>query len=561
MVQPSPPTLNDQQLKAVQHVGSHLLIIAGPGTGKTHTLAHRIQHLTAQLKSNEKVLAVTFTNKAAGELRERLEVLGVDLAHSVELGTFHAFALRLLRHYHRVLDFSLNFAIASPDEIASLAAQFWPQRSKAERKSVLRKIADWKASLSNESDDTDIISFSKFLREKQLVDFDDILRDAVLLLRSHPAVRVEVRALYRYILVDEYQDIDAVQEDLLKELVADGVRLTAIGDPNQAIYGFRGSDVRYFHSFAENFQPAEILELSKNYRSCSNLLEASGQVVEKGEPFHVPALTAEIYAKGLLKVHEAATDKAEAEYVAHSIEKLVGGTSHFSRDSGRVGRDGASCSFGDIAVLYRLNVQGRLMAQALERLGVPYQVSGNEALELSAGTRSALQRLPSQFDIREALIKLRPDDKALNDNWDAFLRLAEQAKDARDFLDVLALETPEDHFNFKVEKVALMTLHAAKGLEFPVVFIIGCEEGLLPLDLEFFSSDLEEERRLFYVGMTRAKEELCLVWARKRVLYGKSRELPPSRFLSDIQEGLKAYEAAREKRFRQDPERDQLKLF
>ena len=448
MALPNGPALNDQQLLAVRHEGSHLLIIAGPGTGKTRTLTHRIQHLTAQLNSNEKVLAVTFTNKAAGEMRERLEDLGVDLEKSVELGTFHAFALRLLRHYHRFLDFPLNFSIASPDEIAALAAQFWPQRSKAERKAVLRKIADWKASLSNEPDDSDIIAFRKLLREKQLVDFDDILRDAVLLLRSHPAVRTEIRKLYRHVLVDEYQDINSVQEALLKELVADGVLITAIGDPNQAIYGFRGSDVAFFHSFDKIWPHAAKLELSKNYRSCSNLLEASGQVVEKGQAFHVPALTAEIYAKGLLKVREAATDKAEAEYVAHTIEKLVGGTSHFSRDSGRVGREGAQRSFGDIAVLYRLNVQGRLMAQALQRLGVPYQVSGDEALDLSVGTRSALQRLPAQFDLCEALKKLRPEDKALNDNWDAFLRLAEQAKDARDFLDVLSLETPEDHFNF-----------------------------------------------------------------------------------------------------------------
>jgi superfamily I DNA/RNA helicase len=554
-------SLNDQQKAAVEAAGRHLLIIAGPGTGKTRTLTYRIQHLTKQLKANEKVLAVTFTNKAAGEMRERLEMLGVDLKKSVELGTFHAFALRLLRRYHRVLDFPLNFSIASPDEIAALAAQFWPRRSKAERKAVLRKIADWKASLSNEPDDSDIVAFRKLLREKQLVDFDDILRDAVLLLRGDHKVRAEVRALYRHVLVDEYQDINAMQEELLKELVGDGVGLTAIGDPNQAIYGFRGSDVSFFYSFEKIWPHVAKLELSKNYRSCANLLEASGQVVEKGPSFHVPALTAEIYVKGLLKVHEAATDKAEAEYVAHTIEKLVGGTSHFSRDSGRVGREGAERSFGDIAVLYRLNVQGRLLAQALQRLGVPYQVSGDEVLDLSAETRSALKRLPAQFDLCEALKKLRPEDKALNENWDAFLRLAQQSKDARDFLDVLSLETPEDHFNFKVERVALMTLHAAKGLEFPVVFIVGCEEGLLPLDLEFFASDLEEERRLFYVGMTRAKEELNLVRAKRRTLYGKTVELSPSRFLADIEESLKAYEAAREKKFRKDPERDQLKLF
>lgn len=553
--------LNEQQKAAVEHSGRHLLIIAGPGTGKTRTLTHRIQHLAAKLKTDEKILAVTFTNKAAGELHERLVALGVDLENKVELGTFHAFALRLLRRYKHLLDFPLSFSIASPDEVELLAGKFWPQRPKAERKALLRKISDWKSSLAPETDDGDIVGFRKFLRDNQLVDFEDILRDAVLLLRDHPEVRREVRALYRQVLVDEYQDINAVQEALLKELVGGEVLLTAIGDPNQAIYGFRGSDVGYFQSFEEHFQPATILELSRNYRSCSNLLEASGQVAEKGEAFPVPALTAEIYAKGLLKVHEAPTDKAEAEYVAHMIERLVGGTSNFSRDSGRVDGASASRSFGDIAVLYRLNIQGRQMAQALQRLGVPYQVSGEQALELGTSTRASLKRLPDGFDLCEALQKLKSDDKALAENWDAFLRLADRSGTAGDFLDALALATPEDRFEPKAEKINLMTLHAAKGLEFPVVFIIGCEDGILPLDLEFFLSDPAEERRLFYVGMTRAKEELYLVRARRRVLYGKSKEFPPSRFLSDIEEGLKAYEAASEKKFRKDPDRDQLKLF
>jgi DNA helicase II / ATP-dependent DNA helicase PcrA len=554
-------SLNDQQKAAVEETGRHLLIIAGPGTGKTRTLTERIQYLVGKLKSHEKILAVTFTNKAAGEMHERLVQLGVDLENKVELGTFHAFALRLLRRYKHLLEFPLNFSIASPDEIEALAGKFWPQRSKAERKALLKKISDWKSSLAAETDDGDVIGFRKFLRDNQLVDFEDILRDAVLLLREHPDVRQEVRSLYRHLLVDEYQDINAVQEALLKELVGSGVTLTVIGDPNQAIYGFRGSDVGYFQSFEEHFQPATILELSRNYRSCSNLLEASGQVVEKGRVFPVPALTAEIYAKGLLKVHEAPTDKAEAEYVAHTIEKLVGGTSHFSRDSGRVGREGATRSFGDIAVLYRLNIQGRNMAQALQRLGVPFQVSGDQTLELSPATRASLKRLPDGFALSEALQKLKADDKALADNWDAFLRLADRSKTAGDFLDALSLETPEDRFDPRAERINLMTLHAAKGLEFPVVFIIGCEDGILPLDLEFFLSDPDEERRLFYVGMTRAKEELYLVRARRRVLYGKSRELASSRFLSDIEEGLKAYEAAREKKFHRDPDRDQLKLF
>ena len=343
--------------------------------------------------------------------------------------------------------------------------------------------------------------------------------------------------------------------------LGDGVQLTAIGDPNQAIYGFRGSDVGFFYSFPKTFAPATVLELSRNYRSGQDLVAAGGQVITKGARFPVSELTAEIHAKGLLKVHATSTDKAEAEYVVHTIEKLVGGVSSFSRRSGRVGEDGGARSFKDIAVLYRLNAQGRLIAEALGRLGVPCQVSGDRALKLSTQTLAALKSSPAGHAPRETLESVRKKDAVLDAHWDHFAALATEAGTGAAFLDRLALETPEDCYAAKAEKVSLMTLHAAKGLEFPVVFIVGCEEGLVPLDLEFFISDVEEERRLFYVGMTRAKEELILVRAKKRVLYGKSVELAPSRFLADIDEALKACEIERARKVRHDPERDQMTLF
>lgn len=552
--------LNDQQLSAVRHEGAHLLIVAGPGTGKTKTLTERIHRLASSLKPSEKILAITFTNKAADEFTGRLANLKVspDVA---ETGTFHAFSLRLLRRYHARLNFPLTFSIASPDEIDLLAKDLWPERSQKERKALLRKISDWKAALLPETDDQDIRAFREMLRAKSLVDFDDILRDAVLLLRENADIRAEVRRTYRFVLVDEYQDVSAVQVVLLKELVGDGVQLTAIGDPNQAIYGFRGSDVRYFQSFEQDFAPASVLALSRNYRSGMDLVSAGGQVIGRGASFPVSPLTAEMNARGLLKVHACSTDKAEAEYVAHTIEKLVGGVSSFSRDSGRVGEEGGGRSFGDIAVLYRLNAQGRLIAEALNRLGVPCQVSGDKRLTLSSSTRAALKLSPAGDNVLDVLTALRPKDADLDENWDHFAGMAEGVQTVAEFLDRIALQTPEDRYLARAEKVSLMTLHASKGLEFPVVFIVGCEEGLVPLNLEFFSSDLEEERRLFYVGMTRAQEELYLVRCEKRVLYGKTHDARPSRFLSDIAESLKAYEQEKARKVRRDPERDQLKLF
>ena len=553
--------LNDEQLFAVRHEGTHLLIVAGPGTGKTTTITERIHHLTARLKPKEKILAITFTNKAAEEMTARLRILGVDLKTLVETGTFHAFSLHLLRRYHERLKFPLTFSIVSPDEVDVLAKDFWPDRSSQERRAILQKIADWKASLLPATDDPDVNAFRELMRERSLVDFDDILRDAVLLLREEADIRAEVQAQYPFIFVDEYQDVSAVQVALLKELVCPGGMLTAIGDPNQAIYGFRGSDVRYFHTFAEMFKPAMVLALSRNYRSGGDLVAAGGQVIEKGARFPVSPVTAEINAKGLLKVHACLTDKAEAESVAHMIERLVGGMSNFSRSSGRVQEGEGGRSFGDIAVLYRLNAQGRLIAEALERLGVPCQISGDHALKLSAQTRAALKVMPAGTRPLEALGALRQKDAELNENWDYFEAISRGVKTVAEFFDIIALQTPEDRYVAKAEKVSLMTLHAAKGLEFPVVFIVGCEEGLTPLNLEFFTSDLEEERRLFYVGMTRAKEELYLLRAHKRLLYGKTVELPVSRFLSDIEEALKAYEKEKTRNFRRDPERDQLKLF
>ncbi|MBF0569783.1 MAG: ATP-dependent helicase [Candidatus Omnitrophica bacterium] len=557
----APAALNVEQRSAVDHDGSHLLIVAGPGTGKTKTLTHRIQRLTQDLQPTEKILAITFTNKAADEMSRRLRELGVDLKSQVEVGTFHAFSLRLLRCYADRLKFPLTFSIVSPDEIETLAKDFWPERSRAERGRILKKIADWKATADTETADPQISAFRQMLRDKSLVDFDDILRDAVLLLRDEADIRAQVRRMYRFILVDEFQDVSAVQESLLRELVGDGVQLTAIGDPNQAIYGFRGSDVGFFHSFVRTFSLAKVLELSRNYRSCGNLLEATGQVIGKGARFPVSELIAEIHAKGLLKIHACVTDRAEAEYIAHSIEKIVGGTSNFSRNSGRVTEEAAVRSFADIAVLYRLNAQGRSIAEALSRLGVPYQVSGDKALKLSSETRAALKSSASAAGPLAALMALRKKDAALNEHWEYFQAIAKEAATVAEFLDVLALQTPEDCYLARAEKVSLMTLHAAKGLEFPVIFIVGCEEGLLPLDLEFFSSDLEEERRLFYVGMTRAREELYLVRAHRRLIYGQTAELAPSRFLADIEEELKAYEQEKARKFHRDPERDQMKLF
>ena len=492
--------LNPSQREAVMHEGGHLLITAGPGTGKTHTLVARIGRVAASLSGHAKVLAVTFTNKAAGELRDRLEARGVP-AGRYEATTFHSFALGILRRYRSLLKFPLDFSVITPEEVEALASSFWPGLTPKQRRGELKKVAQWKASLALSTEDPGILAFSKFLRGLGRVDFDDVLRDAVFLLRDAPDVRASVRAVYRHVMVDEYQDMNPIQEELLKCLAGDGVSVSAIGDPDQAIYGFRGSDAALFDRYPEVFSPCRVLALTDNYRSAKDILRAAGQVVARAAGTRRPAPTARVDAPGMIREYEAATDRTEAFYIAREIERLIGGTGVDARRSGRSGTEEAVHSFGDIAVLYRLNAQANALAEALAKAGIPFHVSGEKAV---------------------------PDGA-------------------------------EDIYTPRVEKVSLMTLHASKGLEFPVVFITGCEDDLLPLDLEAFAGDPQEERRLFYVGMTRAGSILYLTRAQQRSLYGELLTSVPSRFLADIAAELRDLRPAA--KLRRRPDQGQTKLF
>ncbi len=480
-----PTDLNESQWQAVCHQGSHLLITAGPGTGKTHTLTHRIARLIPSLKSNESILAITFTNKAARQMQDRLTALGVS-PYQLFIGTFHAFCLKLLRDYFGATALPKDFKVARPEDIKGFS------------KETLERISHMKSSQLAISPDEDYKAYQRYLRQEGLVDFDDILREALSLLEDEN-ITGELQRRYRYVFVDEYQDSNIVQNVLLKKLAREGVLLTAIGDANQSIYGFRGSRVELFHRFEEDFAPARILTLQENYRSAPSLLAASGQVMGGIQ------LLAQLKTQGKLVIHQAATDRAEADYVAHGIEKLIGGLDmNTSRKAAR--------SLGDIAILYRLNAQQYVLSQALEHLGIPYQVS---------------QKPPRGT--------VYSDEDALGQN--------------------------EEELEYTFEKVSLMTLHAAKGLEFPVVFIVGCEDHLLPLDFMGMKGDTEEERRLFYVGMTRAKEHLYLTYAKRRQLFGQTIIQNPSPYLADIAEELKAYEAAKRNSPKKDPDALQMKLF
>jgi uncharacterized protein (TIGR00375 family) len=605
---PAATELNQAQKAAVNHTGSHLLIIAGPGTGKTHTLVHRIARTVPLLKNGENILAITFTNKAAEEMRERIESrVGHNAEGAVFIGTFHRFCLGLLRAYPSKAEVPEKFTIATDRQRDVAAQKAFPGWPPSRRRDLLEQVSRSKASNFRESASPEAGQYNSALYESGLIDFDDILCAAVKLLAKNESVAHKVRSRYLYVFVDEYQDINDVQHELLKLLVQDGVSITAIGDPNQAIYGFRGSDVRFFDRFAESFPGAATMALSENYRAAPNLLEASGFVIAAESATVVPPVTAKLYHEGRLCIFEAATDNAEAEYIVHQIEKLVGGTSMFSHDSGRVGYgDGGERTFGDFAVLYRTNAQSRLITEAFERSSIPFQVSGEKPLSEYEIVRNVIAilkivsgghvepdeeaSLKKSMHIRKndpawngmismasqafqtsgvtaaldifftgpGFVELLNNEKGAKDLFDRLMRIARLHDNQQSFVDYIQLQQSDDTLEHRAEKVSLLTLHAAKGLEFPVVFIAGCEDGLVPLVREGKNFDPAEERRLFYVGMTRAKELLYLTGARRRTMYGKTLDARPSPFLADIKEELKTYERAMKKKAVKKAESEQM---
>jgi DNA helicase II / ATP-dependent DNA helicase PcrA len=610
--QPAAANLNKAQKAAVHHTGSHLLIISGPGTGKTHTLIHRIAKTVPLLSNGEKILAITFTNKAAEEMRQRVEsLLGPQAAEAVFTGTFHRFCLLLLRTYPAQAEVPENFTIATDRQRDAAVQKAFPGWPRSRRRELLDLVSKSKIFFSHQESSPDIELYNRSLHEDGLLDFDDLLCSTARLLSESEPVAREVRSAYPYVFVDEYQDINDVQHELLKLLVKGNVTITAIGDPNQAIYGFRGSDVRFFGKFGETFPGAATMTLSENYRAAPNLLEASGHVIAGGNSKKTPFITATLLHEGRLRIHEAATDSAEAEYLVHQIEKLVGGTSMFSQDSGRVDYgDSGRKTFGDCAVLYRTNVQSRLIVEALDRSGIPFQVSGEKPLSeydvvrnvitflmkasgkqvdpdsdasltktlcagkkdpawhvlvdeteqvlKDAGVKAAIGRFAAWPGVQELLKK----EKGTKELFERLMRIATLHNTLESFTDYIQLQQTEDLLEYQAEKVSLLTLHAAKGLEFPVVFIAGCEDGLVPLVREGKEFDPAEERRLFYVGMTRAKELLYLTGARRRTIYGKTIDTRPSPFISDIKEELKTYETALSKKpLKRKQDSEQLDLW
>ena len=576
--------LDPSQRKAAEITHGPLLIMAGPGTGKTRTLTHRIAHLVADRGvMASQCLAVTFTQRAARQMTERLATLLSDADDSVEVLTFHGLGLSILREYGHYVGLLPSFRVAGEGERVKLLADLLSESmTKAGRH--LRAISRTKrgnAPATTGPKAAEIYDrYQTALSDARLVDFDDLIRLAVEVLETQPEIRQAYQRRYPWVSIDEYQDIDPRQYRLVGLLVPTDGNICAIGDPDQAIYGFRGTDFRFFQSFREDFPTAQVVSLTRNYRSGKNIVDGAVQLIAPSTLVPDRALRALTPSAHRIVLHSAASARAEAEHVVHAIERMMGGVTFFSLDSGRVegAEDSPSASddtlsFSDFSALYRTDVQADALCEAFARSGMPYQRHSHDALidrptvqslltPMSEGPNSA----PLSRRLVDALDTLPDNDVPYAKQVVESLRpLADRCGTHLDrFQTALATTSDADLWDPRADRISLLTLHASKGLEFRVVFIVGCEDGLLPLRFGRSApatQEVEEERRLLFVGMTRARERLFLSHAQKRTWRRRPREMSVSPFLAAIDDKLLHRDATRISRRPAAPPQEQLTFF
>ena len=632
--------LNPEQRKAATHVDGPLLILAGAGSGKTATMTHRIAYLIEQGVSHYQILAVTFTNKAAGEMRERVEKL-VGRCPGMWIMTFHAMSLRILREHCERIGYQHNFVVYDTIDQKTLIktimkeqnidAKLYPQ---AYLSAAISKQKEHDVSpreyLETEADNfrSKVIgsvyrAYQEQLKRNNAMDFDDLLVNALHVLRDNPDILADYQHRFRYILVDEYQDTNHIQYEIIRLLAKARQNLCVVGDDDQCIYQWRGADISNILNFEKDFPQARVIKLEQNYRSYGNILAAAHSVIRNNRGRKAKKLWTDKEAGDKIVYRRCDSDKEEAYYIAQEIDLLKNGQR----------------TYDDFAILYRTNAQSRLFEDALKRRGIPYQIlSGfsfyerketkdmicymrlvvNPADDLALkrvinepkrgigavtlGKLEALARVHglslldilSQDEISYSLpakaqkavgemvriIRLCAQEKEnlrVSDIYDqllvksgylkaleaedtqeaasrienlmdfkSFIYDYEKEKEDTDekatleeFLEKVATNGDADKLEEGTGKVTLMTMHSAKGLEFPIVFLPGMEDGLFPghraLDNE---NGMEEERRLCYVGMTRAREKLFLTGAAYRVLYGHGEYTRESTFLRELDKSL-----------------------
>ena len=570
---PAFDNLNSEQFEAVQHVEGPSLIVAGPGTGKTKTLTSKIAWLVGNHHAQpEEILAITFTNKAAGELKERLAVLLKNTIKTggVQVATFHAFGLSILKEFYTEFNRDEKFILVDEnlkrEFIKSIAGI-----NLNEAKKLSTEISEIKKGSRPET--PFYKKYEKELQKLNAFDLDDLIEKPLELFSQNEEMAENFRKKFRYIFVDEYQDTNDTQYKLLRLLTPDSTsNLCVVGDANQSIYGFRGANASYIQKFTEDYPNAKVFRLTRSYRCSQTILTASSNVLNEKAGF-LEGLNEGVQ----ISISEQPSGAAEAEFIARQIVDLLGGVSFFSIDSSVAQGDKNETinSLSDLAILCRTRNQFEAITKALLDHHVPYQENGTvpffqqEPFQSFCDVLSAflLENFKSaapvfqlkkqtisklQFELVHGQLKktgLVPFLNFIRENhfsteifkpeeWNRFTHLAGEMKSVEQFVQFLKLGSGTDTHNKNLEAVSVMTLHASKGLEFECVFIPGCEEGLLPYNLYKNQVDVEEEKRLLYVGMTRTKKLLYLTSAKSRTIRGRKLNLPKSPFLNSIQQEL-----------------------
>lgn len=612
-------TLNDKQLEAVKHKDGPCLVLAGAGSGKTKVLTQRIINLIDSGVSPYNILAITFTNKAAKEMRNRVENELGSITDSIFIGTFHSFGLRILRENYIDIGYTSNITILDTDDAKAIVKRILKENGYDPAKYEIRTIINKISSTKNDGispdeytklflNDLDIViglvykEYTKLLKDNNSVDFDDLLLKPVELLKKNKIILEKYQERFKYILVDEYQDTNSIQYELCKLLASKYKNIFVVGDANQSIYSFRNADYRNILNFEKDYKNAKVILLEENYRSTNNILKAANSVIKNNSEGKKLNLWSSKRDGELIDYIRCEDEIKEANFVINKIKDLVSNGYKYS----------------DIAVLYRTNAQSRVVEDAFVRNNIPHNIIGSyyfynrkEIKDLIAylkliynpcdsvnleriinvpkrgiGAKSienlrkkAAENNISMFDaidsgkeleFKKMILKLQEfslngnlsdlieeilsttglrmeyeinkslENEAKVENLNEFKTVALMFEesgiyDLQTFLENIALVSDRGQYNNDGDEVSIMTLHSAKGLEFNVVFLLGMEEGLFPHNRSFNSlSNLEEERRLCYVGITRAKEKLYLLSARQRTIFGKTSGTIESRFIREI---------------------------
>lgn len=627
--------LNDAQQKAVTYGSGPILVLAGAGSGKTRVITYRIIYLIEKMGVKpENILAITFTNKAANEMKERVQKLLKEKAEGLNVSTFHSACVKILKENVPLLGYKKYFVIYDTDDQQSIIKQCLKELNLDEKKyplmACLEKISGYKEKLISETEAFDsardirektfsniYLLYQKKLRENNAFDFDDLIMKTVELFRKYPEVLDYYREKFKYILVDEYQDTNHAQYIFIKLLAEKHRNLLVVGDDDQSIYSFRGADIRNILEFEKDFPDAFVVKLEKNYRSTQTILDAANEVIKNNFSRKEKRLFTEKGKGDKVFFAELQNEHHEALFIGNEIERLINRGYYYK----------------NIAVLYRTNAQSRVFEEVFLKMGIPHRIFGGirffqrkeikdivaylrliendednmslrriinvprrgigsktvEQLEIMSDQTGksifrlimednlpfshSLCRKLKEFalmieDFRELkertgipelieriilntgyLEELQNEGtEEANDRIENIKELISVAREfvlrnsegtLEEFLSEIALYSDLDKYSDEEDAVTLMTLHSAKGLEFPVVFLAGLEEGIFPHYKSLFNTaELEEERRLCYVGITRAKELLYLTRAWQRNLYGRSSYYDKSRFIKEIPKRL-----------------------